>query len=98
MPTYLDFGDNESGLENSSLLMTDSPKICFTYDPEDISDDAAVKAGKIINKNRCISLLFLLLPNPEMACKFCNQVRLNLVIRYRNRANRGRRHYSKIKF
>ena len=82
MPTYLDFGDNENEQENSSRLMTDSPKVCFTYDPEDISDDAAVKAGKIINKNRCISLLFLLLPDPKMACKFCNKVKLKSFIKY----------------
>ena len=74
MPIYLNFSDNKCDGKNNSLLVTDSPKMSFTYEPEEISDDTAATAGKIINKNRCISLLFLLLPNPTVASNLCNQV------------------------
>jgi len=74
MPIYLNFSDNKCDGKNNSLLVTDSPKMSFTYEPEEISDDTAATAGKIINKNRCISLLFLLLPNPTVASNLCNQI------------------------
>ena len=40
------------------------------------TDQATSKAGRILNENRCISLLFLLLPDSAnaKALKFCNQV------------------------
>ena len=40
------------------------------------TDEATSKAGRILNENRCISLLFLLLPDSAnaKALKFCNQV------------------------
>ena len=40
------------------------------------TDEATSKAGRILNENRCISLLFLLLPDSAnaKALKFCTQV------------------------
>lgn len=48
----------------------ESSTCCFA------TDEATSNAGRILNENRCISLLFLLLPNSanEKALKCCTQV------------------------
>ena len=73
MTTYLDLGLNTEELRRNRNITRDSPRLNL-FDPEDITYQAASDVGKILNENRCISLLFLLLPDSTKAFQNCNQV------------------------
>ncbi len=72
---YLDLGLEDLANAEENFLMRDSPNVTFKYyNPQDIDDSRAKEAGKILNKNKCISLLFLLLNDYKKANKLCRQV------------------------
>ena len=59
----LDLGLEEQVLERDSLGY-------------EITNDIAKKAGRCLNENRCISLIFLLIENSERALELCQKVYL----------------------
>lgn len=76
MMRYFDLGldENIGCSKDENVFKRDSPKVVFKFDPDEISSTQVREAGKKINKNRCISMLFLLLNNIDKALKLCTEV------------------------
>ena len=76
MRPYLNLGFDSLSPKNESILERDSPKLTFRFEPEDITFNEVKNAGRLLDRNRCISLIFLLVGNNKIAYDLCKQVRI----------------------
>ena len=73
----LDLGLEDIAPTGESYLQRDSPliaKISSADHETEISEGQAIEAGKLLDDGRCISLVFLILPNAEKAFDLCQKV------------------------
>lgn len=74
----LDLGLEDVATTGESYLQKDSPlsvKIPSSVNNEsEITDQQGIEAGRLLDDSRCISLVFLILPNSEKAFDLCKKV------------------------
>ena len=60
---------------NSEVLQRDSPKVLLNLPTgRKVQDETILKAGKCINDNRAIALVFLMVDNTKRAFQICHEV------------------------